>query len=368
MPRALRPRPARQRPWAQRTGGAVAAVALAAATLAGCSAGSTAAPSADTSASPSPSASTGAAVAGTGATAGLAAVPQVVAKAQASVVTIITSKGLGSGVVYKADGTILTDAHVVESARQVQVAFADGSRTTGKVLATDPVVDLAVVKVDRTVQPLAFADRLPQVGELAVVLGSPLGFENTVTAGIISGLHREIPGSAQQGQQSLIDLIQTDAPISPGNSGGAVLNAKGEVVGLSEAYIPPSAGAVALGFAIPSPTVVDVADQLIKNGKAKHAYLGIRPTTVTPQVAQQLGVQPMPGAAVLSVQRGGPAATAGVQPGDVIVKLGDTKVSSAEDLLAALRDVDPGQQVPLVVDRGGQTKTLTVTIGDRPAS
>lgn len=367
MSRAFPSRPDRQRPWARRTGGPVAALVLAAAALAGCSNGSTTAPSADTSPTSS-SASTGTTVAGTGATAGLTAVPGIVDKAQASVVTIITSKGLGSGVVYKADGTIVTDAHVVENARQVQVAFADGTRVTGKVVATDPVVDVAVVKVDRKVQPLPFADKLPQVGELAVVLGSPLGFENTVTAGIISGLHREIPGSAQQGQQSLVDLIQTDAPISPGNSGGAVLNGKGQVVGLSEAYIPPSAGAVALGFAIPSPTVVDVANQLIENGKAQHAYLGIRPTTVTPQLAQQLGVQPVPGAAVLSVQQGGPAGTAGVEPGDVITKLGDAKIGSAEDLLAALRDVKPGQQVPLVVDRDGKSKTLTVTVGDRPAS
>src|SRR6266568_1347840 len=162
-------------------------------------------------------------------------IPTVVTKTQTSVVTIITSKGLGSGVVWSADGVIVTNEHVISGSKRVEVAFADGRRVGGTVRAADAVTDLAVVQVARKgLPPATFQRQLPRVGDLAVAIGSPLGFENTVTAGIISGLHREIPGSAQQ-TQSLVDLVQTDAPISPGNSGGALVNARGEVIGINEA-------------------------------------------------------------------------------------------------------------------------------------
>ncbi|HET6812552.1 MAG TPA: trypsin-like peptidase domain-containing protein, partial [Actinomycetota bacterium] len=191
-------------------------------------------------------------------------IPAVVRKVEPSVVTIFVGNGLGSGVVWARDGTVVTNHHVIESAGtggRVQVAFADGRRVAGRVRASDPITDLAVVKADRTdVPPAAFQRSLPVVGELAVAIGSPLGLESTVTAGIISGLHREIPGADQQ---SLVDLLQTDAAISPGNSGGALVNGRGEIVGINEAYLPPSTGAVSLGFAIPSTTVVDVVRQLL---------------------------------------------------------------------------------------------------------
>src|SRR5215218_8488598 len=179
-------------------------------------------------------------------------IPDLVDAVEPSVVTVFTQEGLGSGVVYTADGVIITNEHVVHGASAVEVGFADGQRVGGKVIAVNPVVDIAVVQADRKDLPAAeFASALPEVGEAAVVIGSPLGFENTVTSGIISALHRVIPGSAQS-SQSFVDLIQTDAAISPGNSGGAVVNLQGQIIGISEAYIPPSAGAVALGFAIPS--------------------------------------------------------------------------------------------------------------------
>jgi S1-C subfamily serine protease len=155
-------------------------------------------------------------------------------------VTVFTDSGLGSGVVYSKDGLIITNEHVVRGNSTVEVGFADGRRVAGTVRATDPVSDLALVEAKRTGLPAAkFQSALPRIGELAVVIGSPLGFENTATAGIISGLHRQIPGSSSS-SQSLVDLIQTDAAISPGNSGGAVVNSRGEVVGISEAYIPPA--------------------------------------------------------------------------------------------------------------------------------
>ncbi len=196
-------------------------------------------------------------------------IPNVVSKTQTSVVTIITSKGLGSGVVWSADGIVVTNEHVINGSKRVEVAFADGRRVSGTVRAADAVTDLAVVQAEREgLPPATFQKELPRVGDLAIAIGSPLGFENTVTAGIISGLHREIPGSAQQ-TQSLVDLIQTDAAISPGNSGGAVVNGNGQVVGISEAFIPPSEGAVSIGFAIPAETAVNVVGQLLENGRAR---------------------------------------------------------------------------------------------------
>lgn len=204
-------------------------------------------------------------------------IPAVIQNVQPSVVTVFTQDGLGSGVVYAADGLILTNEHVVRGNTNVEVAFADGRRVPGKVRATDAISDLALVEAQRKDLPAAkFQKELPRIGELAIVIGSPLGFENTATSGIISGLHRQIPGSAAS-SQSLVDLIQTDAAISPGNSGGAVVNSRGEIVGISEAYIPPQSGAVALGFAIPAATAVQVAEQLLKDGKADHSFIGLSP-------------------------------------------------------------------------------------------
>src|SRR4051794_35764508 len=207
---------------------------------------------------------------------------------QATVVTVLTEIGLGSGIVYKADGIIVTNAHVVAGGQDVTVALADGQQGSAKVRAADEASDVAVIQADRTGLPAAtFQKPLPQVGELAIVLGSPLGFEATVTSGIISGLHRQIPGSASAGAP-LVDLIQTDAAISPGNSGGAVVDAQGEVVGMSVAYIPPTAGAVALGFAIPAATVVDVADQLLATRAAPHPHIRVQPPPRTPENAPLL--------------------------------------------------------------------------------
>ena len=212
---------------------------------------------------------------------------------------MLTGSGVGSGIVYKTDGTVVTNAHVVEGARQVSVAFADGQQVSANVRAVDRVTDVAVLQADRTDLTAATLETaLPEVGALAVVVGSPLGFEATVTSGIISGLHRQIPGSASTGAP-LVDLIQTDAAISPGNSGGALIDGQGRVVGMSQAYIPPSAGAVALGFAIPAANVVDVADQLLASGTAQHAYVGIQPGTLSPQIAEQLAVDRTSGAVVL---------------------------------------------------------------------
>lgn len=288
----------------------------------------------------------------------------VVERVSPSVVTIQVEGGVGSGVVLRPD-VIVTNAHVVGNSRQVTIGFADGVTARGQVLATDDVTDLAVVRSERGELPVPeYRSELPRPGEIAIAIGSPLGFENTATAGIISGLNRNIPDSALEGS-SLVDLIQTDASISPGNSGGALLDADGRVVGINEAYIPPTAGAVSLGFAIPTSTVLDVTGQLLADGRATHTFLGVSTSRLTPAIRQELRVPVDNGALVRGVEPGSPAAAAGVRPGDVIVELGDNSVKSVEDLLGALRRTAPGSRQPLVVVRGGERVTLQVTVGSR---
>lgn len=293
-------------------------------------------------------------------------IPQLVENLAPSVVTIFTEGGLGSGVVYSEDGLILTNEHVIRGNTSVEVAFADGQRVEGTVKATDPVTDLALVQADRTGLPKpTYQTNLPKVGEGAVVLGSPLGFENTATAGIISGLHRSIPGSASN-SLSLVDLIQTDAPISPGNSGGAVINMRGEIIGISEAYIPPSAGAVALGFAIPAATAVEVAEELLADGTAEHAYLGLTPGELTAQIADQLGIGEVTGVLVLSVDEDGPAGRAGIRPGDVLESMEGVQLTAPEKLLAELRGRNPGNTVSFSVKRGDRSEDVKVDLTERP--
>jgi serine protease DegQ len=346
-----------------RTAARIVAAAVLAVALAGCSLArepeARSAPAPVTAAAPQASASAQATAAGN--------IPEIVRKVEPSVVTIFVDNGLGSGVVWAKDGTVVTNHHVIESAGtggRVQVAFADGRRVGGRVGASDPITDLAVVKADRTdVPPATFQRSLPVVGELAVAIGSPLGLESTVTAGIISGLHREIPGA---NQQSLVDLLQTDAAISPGNSGGALVNGRGEIVGINEAYLPPSTGAVSLGFAIPSTTVVDVVGQLLENGRASHAFLGITPQAITPEIANQLGLDRTSGVLVYEVEPGGPAADAGIQPGDVLTRMGGRELEGVEDLLDELRQHKAGDRVQITLVRGGRTQQVDVTLSERP--
>jgi S1-C subfamily serine protease len=296
------------------------------------------------------------------------AIPQIVDRLQPSIVTIFAQtpqgEATGSGVVWDGDGAIVTNNHVVEGATRVQVQFASGARLPAKVKATDPLYDLAVVTIDRhDLLAPTFAGRLPDVGEVAIAMGSPLGFANTVTAGIVSALHRSIPAAGQA--PSLVDLIQTDAAISPGNSGGALLNAKGEVIGINVAYIPPQARAVSIGFAIPSPTVVDDVRQLIATGKAEHAFLGIQPLEVNPVIAKRFNLPVGEGAAVAGVVKGSAAAAAGLRQGDVIVRFGTQPVRTVEDLYAALRHYKPGDRVTLTVWRGKKKLTVDVTLRGR---
>lgn len=304
---------------------------------------------------------------------GLDVVPAVVREAQPSVVAILARgggrRGEGSGVVYDSDGLIVTNEHVVAGAASLEVAFADGQRSPAEVVATDPRSDIAVLRTQRKGLPAArFTERLPVVGELAIAMGNPLGFENTVTAGVVSGLGRAIPGSAATAP-SLVDLIQTDAPISPGNSGGPLVNGDGDVLGVNVAYIPPqTTGAVSIGFAIPAETVTHVVTQLLESGRVRYAFLGVTPAPMTEEIVRGLGLERREGAVVLAVAPGGPADRAGLRPGDLIVSLAGAKVESVGQLLGQLRRLQPGQTVEVVVVRQGGEHKLQVRLEERPRS
>ena len=292
-------------------------------------------------------------------------VVQIVKQAQSSVVTVMTENGLGSGIIYDANGYIVTNNHVVASGTQYTVAFASGEQVPATLVGTDPTTDVAVLKVDKTGLPVAsFEQGLPQVGQLAVALGSPLGFENTVTVGIVSGLQRTIPGSAQE-SQALVDLIQTDAAISPGNSGGALVDADSKVIGMNVAYIPPAESAVSIGFAIPAQTVTNVADDIIAGKPVQHAFLGIRYATLTPEIAQQYNINADHGLVVEQVQSGTPAEQAGLKPGDVILSVDGKDMNQVEDLIAVLHQHAPGDTVPIVIERNNQQQTIQVTLGNQ---
>lgn len=279
-------------------------------------------------------------------------------------------EGLGSGVIYREDGFILTNNHVVEGADSVNVAFADGTTVDGEVVGTDPFTDLAVVRVPRDNLPAAeFDTGRHEVGELAVAVGSPSGFQATVTSGVISGLNREVPAEYTGGQQesALVDLIQTDAAISPGNSGGALANEDGQVIGINVAYLPPGqTGAENIGFAIPAEVATSVANQLIENGEATQPYLGVSLINLNPQLAERFGFSVDSGALVAEVQQGSPAAEAGIRTRDVITQVGSTEIEDTGDLYAALRDYEPGDTVEVTVVRGEGTQTLEFELGTRP--
>lgn len=280
------------------------------------------------------------------------------------------AQGLGSGVIYRQDGYVITNNHVVEGAESVNVAFADGSVETGEVVGTDPYTDLAVVKVDRQGLPTAeFADgRDLTLGQLAVAIGSPSGFQSTVTSGVISGLGREVPARLTGGRQevALVDLIQTDAAISPGSSGGALADREGRVVGINVAYLPPGqTGAVGIGFAIPADTATQVADALIETGEVSRAYLGLSLTDLTPQIAERFDVSVESGVIVTGVDPNGPAAEAGLEPPAVITAIDGEEVASVGDLLAILRERRPGDTVELTVAGGGEAREVTIELGER---
>jgi serine protease DegQ len=281
----------------------------------------------------------------------------------------------GSGVIYSADGMIITNNHVVtddngDLADKLEVTLATGERLPATIVGTDPMTDLAVVKVDAGIGlPAAtFVTETPDVGEYAIAIGSPLGYQNSVSLGVVSGVGRSIEEAQGQDGVALNNLIQTDAPISPGNSGGALANAGGQVMGINVAYEPPATGAVSIGFAIPSVVVAQIADQIISTGKATHAYLGVSTRTVTPDLQTQFDLSRSSGILVAEVTSGGPAAKAGILQGDIIITIDGEDMVESADVLVAIRDRKPGETVQVELDREGTTKIIKVILEERPAS
>ena len=270
------------------------------------------------------------------------------------------SQGVGTGFIVDSKGYILTNSHVVSDgkASDVNVLFNDGSTSKGKVLWNDPAIDLAIVKVDKTGLPVADLGNSDSVrtGDLAVAIGNPLGleFQKSVTQGIISGLDRSI----QTEQSNMTGLIQTDASINPGNSGGPLLNDKGEVIGINTAK---ASGAEGLGFAIPINTAKPIVEQIIKDGKFEKVTLGIKgidvktfETTTGTDLAADEGVY------IAEVVANTPAQKSGIQAGDVITKVGDTKITSMSDLNKALYKFSVGDKAKVEVNRGGKNITIDV--------
>jgi S1-C subfamily serine protease len=281
----------------------------------------------------------------------------------------------GSGVIYSSDGSIITNNHVVttdgtQRVDTVEVTLATGEVLPARIIGTDPLTDLAVIKVTPTkaLPVAAFLGTQPTVGEYAIAIGSPLGYANSVTLGIVSGTGRSISQATGQEALALVDLLQTDAAISPGNSGGALADSAGQVIGINVAYLPPGqTGAENVGFAIPAEVATGVADQLVKTGKASHVYLGVSTETITPELKQQFGLSSSVGALVAQVSPNTPAAKAGLKQGDVITKIDSKAITSGSDVLVALRDKSPGEQTQITVERGGQTLAFAVTLEERPA-
>jgi serine protease Do len=275
--------------------------------------------------------------------------------------------GIGSGFIYSSDGYIVTNNHVVDGATKISVALQDGTKYDATKIGTDPDTDLAVIRIEASDLPAAIlgtsSDLVP--GELAVAVGSPEGFQGSVTSGIISALNRNIyiPNSAP-----LLDVIQTDAAVNPGNSGGPLCNSMGEVVGINTAIYSQSGGYDGLGFAIPIDNAKPVIEQLIAQGFATHPWLGISGGTLDPETARSYNLPVEGGAIVNNVFPGSPAEEAGLEAGDIIVTIDGTTVLSMDELVLEIRKHEVDDKVTVEYYRGDRKEQVEVMLEEKPAN
>jgi putative serine protease PepD len=266
-----------------------------------------------------------------------------------------TQQAQGSGFVYDTNGRIITNQHVVEGATSISVRFWNGKTYKAEVVGSDPSTDLAVIKVDApasVLTPLTLADsNAVAVGDNVVAIGSPFGLENTVTSGIVSALHRQM---TSPNNFSIDDSIQTDAAINHGNSGGPLLDAEAQVIGVNAQIESDSGGNDGVGFAIPSNTVESIVSELISTGKAEHAYLGVSVETVNASMR------------ITEVRSGTPAADAGLQSGDTIVSVDGKRIVSGDGLTSAISAKKPGDTVSITYSRGGQSHSVKIELASRP--
>jgi len=273
-------------------------------------------------------------------------------------------KGLGSGVIVTADGTILTNHHVVEGADKVTVLFSDEREFEAEVIGSDQKTDIAVLRVDAEdlpTVPLGNADTV-EVGDVVLAIGNPLGVGQTVTMGIVGATGREF-GITGGGYE---DFIQTDAAINPGNSGGALVNARGELVGINTAIVSRSGGNDGLGFAVPVNLAHHVMTQLVENGRVVRGYMGVGIQDVTVKMAKTLDLPDSKGAVITRVEEDGPAAEAGFEPYDVVRKMDGKSIDGTRDLRLRIANVAPGERVNVTVLREGRERDLLIELGELP--
>ena len=270
------------------------------------------------------------------------------------------SRSLGSGFVISQDGYVLTNAHVVEGADEITVKFTDKREFKAKMIGADRRTDIALIKIDATGLPaVRFGDPSKlKVGEWVVAIGSPFGFDNTVTAGIVSAKGRSLP------QENFVPFIQTDVAINPGNSGGPLFNLRGEVIGINSQIYSRTGGFMGLSFAIPADVALDVQKQLKEKGRVARGRIGVQIQEVTRDLATSFGLDRARGALVNSVEKGSPADKAGVEATDIIMGFDGKQVDSSTDLPRIVGSTRPGSSVPVEVWRKGATKKLTVTVGE----
>ena len=273
------------------------------------------------------------------------------------------ASGMGSGVIVSANGYVLTNNHVVEGANQIEVILNDHRRTRAKVIGTDPDSDLAVLKIELDRLPvmvLGDSDNV-QVGDQVLAIGNPFGVGQTVTAGIVSALGRN-----QLGINTFENFIQTDAAINPGNSGGALVDAGGKLLGINTAIYSRSGGSLGIGFAIPVATAKQVLEAIVKDGQVTRGWIGVEPNDLSPELRETFGVEASSGIIITGVLQGGPAAKAGVAPGDVIVAIAGKPVEDVTQLLAQVAALKPGVSTQFLVQRKKQVLQIAITPGLRP--
>jgi len=273
------------------------------------------------------------------------------------------STSLGSGVIVRADGYILTNHHVVARADAIEVALIDGRQTRARIVGSDPDSDLAVLKIDLPdLRPVRVAgDQALHVGDVVLAIGNPFGVGQTTTMGIVSAL-----GRSRLGINLYENFIQTDAAINPGNSGGALIDARGQMVGINTAIYSETGGSLGIGFAIPAQTAMTVLEQIVEHGAVTRGWLGIEPQDITPDLARALRLPRTDGVIIAGVLPNSPAARAGVQAGDIVLRLGDEPVRDSIGLLNQIAPLAPGSQVSVHVLRNGKPQKAQVVVGRRP--
>ena len=271
--------------------------------------------------------------------------------------------GLGSGVIISSRGYILTNHHVVEAADEIEVALADGKKLAAKVVGNDPETDLAVLKVDAQNLPAITLDQAEnlRVGDVVLAIGNPLGVGQTVTMGIVSALHR-----TGLSINTFENFIQTDAAINQGNSGGALIDSSGNLVGINTAILSQTGGSIGIGFAIPVSTAKQVMEQLIATGAVTRGWVGVELQEITPELAESFKLGTTAGVLVAGVQRGSPAERAGIKPGDIVVAVEGKQATDPESMRNLIVALVPGKQTALKVKRGQNELELQVQVGKRP--